>query len=309
MNFTKSAFEQALENITPVPEVLTVEVDHSDYKEEIALLEALQNLRENNWENIRNPENFIQITRQYSFGSRNALSTSEENNYYLQAARNPNYSTIDQMVNRFVNCATYLSDADRIRISEAATVIEKVKANIEEFQSQAETKEEKNALQKAFLESPDRMIELGFKEPRLMGYYKNSKELEFSEFTGYELSPLLVGISSKLGWDARVVDLNHAEEIDLENAGVVFAYHVLDRLTNPLETLKMLKNNCQAGTKFHIEVPIEPGNPRLRYSKLFAFEKGDLQQMLIEADFIPISFSNIPCPDGPDIERIMAITK
>ena len=54
------------------------------------------------------------------------------------------------MVNRFVNCATYLSDADRIRISEAATVIEKVKANIEEFQSQAETKEEKNALQKAF---------------------------------------------------------------------------------------------------------------------------------------------------------------
>ena len=61
MNFTKSAFEQALENITPVPEVLTVEVDHSDYKEEIALLEALQNLRENNWENIRNPENFIRL--------------------------------------------------------------------------------------------------------------------------------------------------------------------------------------------------------------------------------------------------------
>jgi|LWDU01.1.fsa_nt_gi hypothetical protein len=309
MNFNKSAFEQALESIEPAPIHPVVKVDPNDYAEEIVLNDELIAIRENGWEEIRNLKNFDLLTKEYSFGARLAYSTTPENNYYLQSARNPNFDNVDAMVNRFLNCSSYLSDADRIRISEVSTVIEKIVENMEEFKMQAKTIEEKEAIEKAFKNPESRLIELGFKEPRLLGYYKNSGELGFSAFTGYDLSPLLVGIASKLEWDARVIDLNTADKIDLDNAGLVLAYHILDRLTDPLKTLTMLEQNCAPGTKFHFEVPIEPGTPRLRYSKLFAFDRGDLQQMLIESNFIPISFSNIPCPEGPDIERIMAIKK
>jgi len=308
MNFNKSAFEQALENINPAP-LPEINFNIEEYEDEKILFEEISELRKNNWGEIRDISNFEVITREYSFGNRSCYKTSEKNNYLLQASRNPSYFTLEEMIRNSATCVSRLDDPDRVRISEASTVIEKVRENIVEFKAQAATEQERNALNLAFTEPNVGLVELGFKEPRLLGYYKNSQDLGFSKFIGYDISPLLVGIASKLGWDARTIDLNTAKEIDLQEANLVLAYHVLDRLSDPLSVLKMLKENCSPGTKFHFEVPTESGIPRLRYSKLSSFEKGDLQQMLIEAEFIPISFSNIPCPNGPDIERIMAISK
>tara|TARA_E500000331_G_scaffold348706_1_gene390728 strand:+ start:447 stop:1418 length:972 start_codon:yes stop_codon:yes gene_type:complete len=318
--FGKSDFELALEKVGNNQETF-VEIDESQYEEEIKLIEDLNEKSVNNWTDYRDPSNFNLVVREYSFGKRETFDISPEHNYYYQLSRAGKFSNIQAMVNRFINCGKNIDAQDELRIAELLEIYSRVNGIFDDFLTKAKTDEDKQALITAFKSPGTKFVELGFKEPRLLSYYKETKNgllpsysgveyvQEYTDFVGYDLSPISTGVASKLGWDARTIDLNSAEEIDLENAGMVVAYHLLDKLSNPYKTLQMLSNNSALGTKFHFEVPVEDGTPRLRYSKLSAFHKEDLQNMLLETGFIPVSFSNIPAANGPSVERILAISK
>ena len=119
-----------------------------------------------------------------------------------------------------------------------------------------------------------------------------------------------ISICKKLGWNVEFKDLNDLNSIFNINPGtLIVCYHVLEHLSNPLESLKNLSKQLPPGVKLHFEIPIEPGVPRLNFGHLFPFERGDLQKMLIEAGFITVSFSNATHPGGPEIERVLAISK
>jgi hypothetical protein len=70
--------------------------------------------------------------------------------------------------------------------------------------------------------------------------------------------------------------------------------------------IRKIFEEMQHESYFHVEVPIEPGIPRLEYAHLFAFEKNDLQKMLEEAGF-EILFKKLI--NQPDCERYLAFKK
>ena len=96
---------------------------------------------------------------------------------------------------------------------------------------------------------------------------------------------------------------------DFSGHDLILGYHALECSPDPLSLLKKISSSADPGTKVHFEVTIEPGVPRIRYGHLFPFEKGDLQVMLHETGFISVSFSNIPHPGGPPVERIFAVVR
>ena len=63
------------------------------------------------------------------------------------------------------------------------------------------------------------------------------------------------------------------------------------------------------GTLFHVEVPIEPDGPRIRYGHLFAFHENDLIKMLELTGFHILTVSRKTHHGGPFIERCLVIKK
>ena len=125
---------------------------------------------------------------------------------------------------------------------------------------------------------------------------------------GYDIVPLNVNVANKLGYDARIYDLNSCDgDLDLANASLVVAYHVIEHVSDPAHALKKIYESLDIGTTFHVEIPIEPGEPRIEFGHLFAFEQGDLKVMLEEAGFKVTHFSTKTHKDGPQIERCIAV--
>jgi len=146
-------------------------------------------------------------------------------------------------------------------------------------------------------------VELGFRVPRLMKYYKEQGMTAF----GYDVLDLNIATGKYLGYDARRYDFDDcSEDLDLD-ADLVVSYHMLEHVTNPLIAVKKVYESMNKGAFFHVEIPIEPGTPNIRYCHMFPFEPKDMAHMLIEAGFRVLTVSNSTHEGGQHIERYLAV--
>ena len=147
------------------------------------------------------------------------------------------------------------------------------------------------------------VAEIGFRTPRLLKYYL---EREYAYAIGYDVLEANVIAAQFLGYNADVYDLNECEkDLDLKNIDLVLAYHVLEHVSDPHKAIKKISESMSPDSHFHVEIPIEPGIPNIRYCHLFPFESGDIRWMLEDAGFQVLTFSMQTHPDGPVVERYL----
>jgi len=291
-------------------EDIKIPVDLSLFSEEAEILEYWRNLKgDDNWSQARSNENFRLIEKVYPFGTRRVYEPIDhKNNLDLQSSRGLGFNgdeDIEKMVKSYIRKTSLFHESDKLRFDEASLVVEKITEQLEDFLSQNNDPVAAKAVKIAVARGKDKFVEIGARTANFLNHYKNNG---WTKVIGYDINPISVGIAKKLGWDLRLGDIKDASGFDLKDSGLVVLYHVLEHVSDPLKSLKTLNTAAGIGTKFHIEIPIEPGIPRLRYGHLFPFESGDLVEMLKLAGFIPVSFSNIPHPGGPAIERVVAVS-
>ena len=314
MEFNNSAFQTPEDNREPVFFLNPIGLNYEelDFSPEEKLYNKLTSFSgRDHMESLIAQENFDFKTIQFDFGSRVCgYPNSEEIYKNLLISRSGVDISATQpfqtSLKNFISLSAKIEESDRMRISEIKAINDKITEMYETFRERAVSSEDREAVQRAFLEKDTSFVHLGFRSLNLINFYKNDG---FEKTLGLDINELTVDITKKLGEDARVLNMNCDAPIEALDCDLLVAYHVLECTPNPLGFLKRLSTALRPGTKLHFEVTIEPGQPRVRYAHLFPFEKGDLQDMLAEAGFIPISLSNIPHPGGPEIERVMALSK
>lgn len=236
---------------------------------------------DDNWGELRTSDNYDRVVKTYSFGDRITYIKKNEKDYVdLQASRGINIQSREEEESFTSKVKNNLepNEADLVRIDELASVL-----NDEKLSG---------------------YVELGFRIPRLLDYF--SKNHNCSSW-GYDVVPLNVEVAKTLGYDARIYDLNKCEgNLDLSGASLISAYHVIEHVSNPLNALLKINESMDKGSVLHVEIPIEPGEPRVEFGHLFPFEEGDLNTMLLEAGFNVVSFSTSTHAGGPKIERCVA---
>jgi len=311
MQFTKSAFDAPPESIDILlPQVEVPNIKKLNFKSAEALYSSYYKLKgEDNWAGVRSAEDFELRSTEYAFGNRMSYFPKQNESYRnLQVSRS-GFEILEagflKSVEKFVANSSRLDAADQLRISEISAICQKFDSNFQDFLNQSSS-EEKAALITAFMRPDIKFAQLGFRNMNLVNYYARNG---YGEALGLTINELVIEVCNELGGAAEFIDMNSTDEIDLQDVDLLVAYHALECAPDPLSFLKRLKNGLRPGTKFHAEVTIEPGTPRLRYAHVYPFELGDLHAMLLEAGFLPISLSNIPHPGGPQIERIFSIVK
>ena len=125
--------------------------------------------------------------------------------------------------------------------------------------------------------------------------------------TGYDISRMNVEVGRELGYECHVWDLNDPDGTPSGKHDVILCYHVLEHTYDPPAALERIKGAMNPGGVLHIEIPVEPGLPRLNYGHLIALEAGDLKSMLVGCGLLPVSFSTRTHTGGTHIERVTAI--
>ena len=149
------------------------------------------------------------------------------------------------------------------------------------------------------------IAEIGFRTPRLLKYYLDRG---YKRAIGFDVLEANVIAAHALGYESKVYDLNLCEgDLDLRGIDLVLSYHVLEHVSDPLRAIKAIYNSMSAGSCFHVEIPIEPGVPNIRYCHLFPFELGDLHWMLQDAGFRVRTIASNTHAGGPDVERHFAV--
>jgi|MDTB01.1.fsa_nt_gb SAM-dependent methyltransferase len=236
-----------------------------------------------NWQSTRSPEGkFKLVEKDFPWGKRSVYVPNDpSHNQELQKSRGiplTDNDTNDEMKQKVLEYVKDTVESDHVRIKELDYV-----------------------LKKAF---PDRTLkgfcEIGFRIPRLQNFYRDQGMVE----RGYDINPFNVSLGKSLGFDCQFFDLNDTEsEIDIKDFDLIVCYHVLEHVHDPFETLKMIHRSASPGTIFHLEIPVEPDGPRIKYGHLYPFFQDDMHKMLQLANFKLISKSNETHKDGPWIER------
>jgi len=149
------------------------------------------------------------------------------------------------------------------------------------------------------------IAEIGFRTPRLLKHYLE-KGCNYAE--GYDVLEANVIAAEALGYDAKVYDLNACDkDLDLKGIDLVLSYHVLEHVSDPHKAIKKIYDAMTPGAFFHVEIPIEPGVPNIRYCHLFPFHPGDIKWMLQDVGFKVLSLSNQTHEGGPYVERHLVV--
>lgn len=243
-------------------------------------LERLQGLKgSDNWDSsTRNYSLYELKTVEYKFGKRTVLVPKDNKDYVnLQSSRSINVELEDldqDLINKASNDLA-LKESDTVRIEEIDHLIDKEKE----------------------------VVELGFRVPKLLKYYKEKFGVVVR---GYDIVPISIMVGQKFGYDVRQYDLSKCSEpLDIKNAGMIMCYHVLEHVSDPNIPIKKIYNEMSEGAYFHVEVPIEPGLPRIKFGHLFPFEANDLGNMLSDVGFSLEYFSTKTHYNGPLIERYL----
>lgn len=263
-------------------------MNDSELQNEVDRLMLLRG--DDNWKDVRAPDNFERIVRKYNFGERICFQRKDDASYEdLQSSRgiSAQQQDIERMLAQIGDDMTII-ESDRVRIDEIdAIFVQLVKTGF-------------NIKHTGF-------AELGFRIPRLMKYYADM--LDVPVF-GYDISPLSIGVTQHLGYDARHYDFDRCDdELDLQGASLVVSYHMLEHVSDPQVAVNTIFDAMDYGAFFHVEIPIEPGLPRLQFAHMFPFEMHDMLHMLTNAGFVVITRSTATHTNGPLVERYMAMKR
>ena len=272
-----------------------------DLRHEVGRLVELKG--KDNWSDTRNPKNFNLIQRTYSFGTRNCYEKKiKDDPIYtdLQSSRGLTILEEDSLerVLSQIDETMKISDADRVRFEE-----------IESIFSAITSSDDNSSFKELNLSDINHtgFAELGFRIPKLMKHYESLYNVKV---WGYDISPLSIGVTKNLGFDARHYDFDSCEkDLDLKGASLVVSYHMLEHLSDPLKAIKKIYDSMDSGSFFHVEIPIEPGLPRLRFAHMFPFEPNDMGHFLAQSGFTVLTVSSKTHPGGPHIERYMAMKR
>lgn len=245
---------------------------------------------DDNWSNVRSEKNFVLKKVSYTFGDRNTyVPTTTSANVNLQDSRG-NRIDADQSLNDYLekikDSLDTIEESDDIRIKELGVI----------FGTLSE---------RGYVLGKESLCEIGFRNPRLLQYYRQT----FANVRGYDISEINVKVGESLGFSCKVWDLNNLEQVPQDKHDVVLCYHVLEHTYDPVASLKSIKSVINPGGLIHIEIPVEPGTPRLKFGHLIALEAGDLEKMLTICGFDIVSYSRKTHTGGTEIERISAISR
>jgi 2-polyprenyl-3-methyl-5-hydroxy-6-metoxy-1,4-benzoquinol methylase len=259
------------------------------------IIEEHNRLFELDWDMVRSTENFELVPKKYSFGTRNTYvpknpgcneSLQNSRGISIEQRKLNDVSSLEGHILKTQDSISVLSDADKLRIEELDNII----------------------LDKGLEAHKKRFCEIGFRMPKLLKRYLAHG---YSSATGYDISNYNVLVGKYLGYDCHVLDLNeHSHSISIsenEKYDVLVCYHVLEHTFDPQRSLEKILSLIKPGGILHIEVPIEPGMPRLRYGHLIAMENGDLRKILENSSMLIVHSSNKSHTAGVPIERIAAI--
>lgn len=260
------------------------EISINDLKDIHEKVEELLEVKgKDNWASVRSVEgNYEVIMREYSFGTRKTLNPINlENSTYsrLQQSRGLALNeddTTDVFLKRAIESLDKLIDSDHVRLSEISYFLTSM---------------------------PAKFAELGFRIPKLQKFF----EARGAKAIGYDISDISLLVGKSLGYDVRFYDFNSQEGfLDLSGCDLVASYHMLEHVSDPLRAIHKIYEKMDNGCIFHVEIPVEPDGPRIRYAHLFPFHDNDLGLMLREAGFQIINKSTQTHINGPQIERYVA---
>jgi len=260
-----------------------MDIDNEDLKKQYDFLNRLQDA--GNWASVRSEENYTLVPVEYDFGTRNTyIPHNNQTNEYLQNSRGLPIGDSDMsaFMDRVVAKVDDIEESDLVRMKELAEILEN------------KTTEPRTCF-----------CEIGFRLPKLLKHYKTQG---FETVVGYDISKFNVDVARKLGYNCAVLDLNSATtSLPVDTFDLIVCYHVLEHTYDPMKSLSKIAASLKTGGVLHIEIPIEPGTPRLRYGHLIALEPGDLKHMLEACGLSVLNFSDVSHTGGPKIERIAAV--
>ena len=253
-------------------------------EDKFAEIKALSELASNNWDDIRNPSSYDYRNVNYRFGVRRVATPSERTNL-LQASRGQTYDSnikkYEDFLDQYKKDSEILHDFDKYRILEVVNL------------------HNSGVIQ---LKNDMKFYEFGFRSTSVLQYWQTI----FSKVSGCDVVKPCVNAAQDLGFNVEYNDLNHGIP-NINDVGLLSAYHVFEHLSDPLACLEKVYSSLSSGAVLHIEVPIEPDGPRIRYGHLFPFHPGDLKEMLSIAGFRIVHYEDKSFPGGPPIERAVAV--
>ena len=105
------------------------------------------------------------------------------------------------------------------------------------------------------------ICEIGFRTPALLKYFLDCGA---KNAIGYDVVQFNVMVAKELGYNVKHADIGEkSPDIDLAGIGLVMCYQVLEHVTDPLKAISNIFNKMDSGCDFHVEIPIEPGEPRI----------------------------------------------
>jgi len=314
MNFKESVFGSTKCSVNPsqkIPKLSDFDLDISSFSKEKALLESLVDIKsQDNWSSVRNSGE-LELRQKIiePIGARNFYySENRDLIRTIQMSRGTSIDdneSIESYIDKILASYVQINSANILRINELQATLAKIQENFSNLIQLVEKESEQKALKSALVNAKFDYYEIGFRCPSLLSDYK---KLGY-EVSGCDINTLNVNICKKLGWNVFEKDIMHDTNYEFSPGSLVGCYQVLGNVSDPCTAIKNIVKNAPPGVKFHFEVAIEPGVPNLRYCRMFPFEPGDLKEFITLAGLIPISFSNVHHPEGPPVERILAVSK
>jgi hypothetical protein len=121
--------------------------------------------------------------------------------------------------------------------------------------------------------------EIGFRTPHSL----QVAQKHFKNVSGSDIISITIECAKYMGFNVFQHDLMCDDPLPIgESPDVIVAYHVLEHLYCPEKGLKKMRNAVNANAIMQVEVPIQPGEPSVRFAHLFAFENNDLCHMINE---------------------------
>jgi hypothetical protein len=162
----------------------------------------------------------------------------------------------------------------------------------------------KHVMNEGMIDLKDDMsiIELGFRCPTWMEYFRQKG----NSFIGYDIVKFNILRAKAMGYDARYYDFDDCDsDLDLSEGDLIMCYQMLEHVSDPYMALLKIYDSMQTGAYLHVEIPVEPGFPRVKFGHMFPFGPNDLQNMVVYAGFEMIGWSPVAWPDAPQIVRVL----
>ncbi len=236
-----------------------------------------------------NEEYFELRDVEYEFGTRKVYFKKDQEKYeLLQGARGGSTfldenKTYEELIEEAKRITRDVNEQDSLRIRELEAILER------------------SSNKNHYLGKGKKFAELGFRVPKLLKSYKESYQMQVK---GFDVLDINIFTGKELGYDVFKYDFNNCEEyLDLESEDVVVSYHMVEHLSDPFKAIKKIYDAMKTFAVLHIEVPLEPGVPNIRFGHLFPFEKGDLEWMLKKAGFQVLATSYQTANPDFNIER------